>query len=182
MEICWVEKRAYPYIPLHVFMGFLFYFKPFFLRRVSEPLKGLRCLHAYVRGTGFKPLVQGFLQNFSFSRQFFVIWSIEWFELVTSLVFRCKNGKIIPPYYSTASNGSSGKIFKTNRQLHFFREKSNFQHFPPFVLQLAPVTGHGYMINPPGRNCMWRVGFPCPVNYNDNELFCGGYVGKCQKI
>lgn len=25
---------------------------------------------------------------------------------------------------------------------------------------------------------MWRFGFPNPVNYNDNELFCGGYAGK----
>lgn len=33
---------------------------------------------------------------------------------------------------------------------------------------------------------MWRFGYPNPVNYNDNELFCGGYAvqwdqndGKC---
>lgn len=25
---------------------------------------------------------------------------------------------------------------------------------------------------------MWRFGFPNPVNYNDNELFCGGYAGE----
>lgn len=29
---------------------------------------------------------------------------------------------------------------------------------------------------PPSRNTMWRLGFPNPVNYNDNELFCGGYA------
>lgn len=23
---------------------------------------------------------------------------------------------------------------------------------------------------------MWRFGYPNPVNYNDNELFCGGYA------
>ncbi|KAK0174819.1 hypothetical protein PV327_010546 [Microctonus hyperodae] len=31
-------------------------------------------------------------------------------------------------------------------------------------------------MNPPSRNSMWRFGFPNPVNYNDNELFCGGYA------
>ncbi|KAK9511505.1 hypothetical protein O3M35_000145 [Rhynocoris fuscipes] len=41
-------------------------------------------------------------------------------------------------------------------------------------------------MDPPARNSMWRFGFPTPVNYNDNELFCGGYAvqweqnqGKC---
>lgn len=34
-------------------------------------------------------------------------------------------------------------------------------------------------MDPPARNAMWRFGFPNPVNYNDNELFCGGYAGKC---
>lgn len=32
-------------------------------------------------------------------------------------------------------------------------------------------------MDPPSRNAMWRFGFPNPVNYNDNELFCGGYAG-----
>lgn len=48
------------------------------------------------------------------------------------------------------------------------------------------VTGHGRLMDPPARNSMWRFGFPNPVNYNDNELFCGGYSvqweqngGKC---
>lgn len=43
------------------------------------------------------------------------------------------------------------------------------------------VQGHGRLMDPPARNSMWRFGFPNPVNYNDNELFCGGYAGKCQK-
>jgi hypothetical protein len=25
---------------------------------------------------------------------------------------------------------------------------------------------------------MWRFGFPNPVNYDDNEVFCGGYGGN----
>lgn len=39
------------------------------------------------------------------------------------------------------------------------------------------VSGHGRLMDPPARNSMWRFGFPNPVNYNDNELFCGGYAG-----
>ncbi|XP_026481801.1 uncharacterized protein LOC113388983 [Ctenocephalides felis] len=45
---------------------------------------------------------------------------------------------------------------------------------------------HGRLMDPPARNAMWRFGYPNPVNYNDNELFCGGYAvqwdkneGKC---
>ncbi|KAI4461636.1 hypothetical protein MML48_5g00000807 [Holotrichia oblita] len=48
------------------------------------------------------------------------------------------------------------------------------------------VYGHGRLMDPPARNSMWRFGFPNPVNYNDNELFCGGFAvqwtqnqGKC---
>jgi len=33
-------------------------------------------------------------------------------------------------------------------------------------------------MDPPARNAMWRLGFPNPVNYNDNEVYCGGYGGR----
>lgn len=36
------------------------------------------------------------------------------------------------------------------------------------------VDGHGRLMDPPARNSMWRLGFNNPVNYNDNELYCGG--------
>lgn len=42
----------------------------------------------------------------------------------------------------------------------------------------TPVEAHGRLMDPPARNAMWRFGFPNPVNYNDNELFCGGYAGN----
>ncbi|XP_055624381.1 uncharacterized protein LOC129767465 [Toxorhynchites rutilus septentrionalis] len=41
---------------------------------------------------------------------------------------------------------------------------------------ITAVIGHGRLMDPPSRNAMWRFGFPNPVNYNDNELFCGGYA------
>jgi len=58
---------------------------------------------------------------------------------------------------------------------------------PLLLMFLVPTcTGHGYLAKPPARNSMWRFGFSNPVNYNDNELFCGGFgvqwdvnQGKC---
>ncbi|XP_012258067.2 uncharacterized protein LOC105687198 isoform X2 [Athalia rosae] len=44
------------------------------------------------------------------------------------------------------------------------------------VLNESGVRSHGRLMDPPSRNSMWRFGFPNPVNYNDNELFCGGYA------
>jgi len=59
----------------------------------------------------------------------------------------------------------------------------------PLLLLLATlstVTPHGFLYDPPARNAMWRFGFTNPVNYNDNELYCGGFSvqwsnngGKC---
>ncbi|XP_052786377.1 uncharacterized protein LOC128221816 [Mya arenaria] len=42
------------------------------------------------------------------------------------------------------------------------------------VVTLREVKGHGYMYDPPQRSSAWRLGFNTPVNYQDNELFCGG--------
>lgn len=39
------------------------------------------------------------------------------------------------------------------------------------------VDCHGRLMEPPARNSMWRFGYPNPVDYNDNELYCGGYSG-----
>lgn len=41
---------------------------------------------------------------------------------------------------------------------------------------LSQVDGHGRLIDPPARSTAWRYGFKTPVNYNDNELYCGGYT------
>ena len=42
------------------------------------------------------------------------------------------------------------------------------------LLEIGLAAGHGRLMEPPARNSMWRFGFVNPVNYNDNELFCGG--------
>lgn len=54
------------------------------------------------------------------------------------------------------------------------------------LIQLIDVcNGHGRLLEPPGRSSAWRFGFKVPINYNDDELFCGGLFhqigldGKC---
>jgi len=54
------------------------------------------------------------------------------------------------------------------------------------IVTLTLVNAHGRLMMPPARNAMWRFGYPNPVNYDDNELYCGGYAvqweqngGKC---
>jgi len=48
-------------------------------------------------------------------------------------------------------------------------------------LVISFVNGHGRLMDPPARNAMWRFGYPNPVNYNDNELFCGGYAVQWER-
>lgn len=46
---------------------------------------------------------------------------------------------------------------------------------------LFEVEGHGRLMEPPARNSMWRFGFVNPINYNDNEVFCGGFAEQWEK-
>lgn len=43
------------------------------------------------------------------------------------------------------------------------------------------VSGHGRLIEPPSRASAWRYGFDTPHNYNDHELFCGGFTRQWQR-
>ncbi|XP_015518735.1 uncharacterized protein LOC107223546 [Neodiprion lecontei] len=38
------------------------------------------------------------------------------------------------------------------------------------------IFGHGMLVDPVNRSSMWRKGYSTPINYNDNENFCGGYA------
>ncbi|XP_070073557.1 uncharacterized protein [Drosophila takahashii] len=51
---------------------------------------------------------------------------------------------------------------------------------------LMTSNGHGRLIEPPSRASAWRFGFQTPPDYNDHELYCGGFTrqwkingGKC---
>ncbi|XP_028138706.2 uncharacterized protein LOC114333082 isoform X1 [Diabrotica virgifera virgifera] len=55
-----------------------------------------------------------------------------------------------------------------------------------FYTLFSSTNGHGRLIEPPSRASAWRYGFDTPHNYNDHELFCGGFTrqwvkneGKC---
>jgi hypothetical protein len=39
----------------------------------------------------------------------------------------------------------------------------------------SPCLSHGRLWDPPGRSTMWRRGYNTPPNYDDNQLFCGGF-------
>ncbi|KAL8573639.1 hypothetical protein ACOMHN_007192 [Nucella lapillus] len=54
------------------------------------------------------------------------------------------------------------------------------------VLHVPGTVGHGRLMDPPSRSSLWRLDFNSPPNYDDNQLFCGGfsvqwerYEGKC---
>ncbi|XP_065344983.1 uncharacterized protein LOC135942658 [Cloeon dipterum] len=54
------------------------------------------------------------------------------------------------------------------------------------VVSTAYVAGHGFAKDPPSRSSMWRYGYDTPINYEDSQLWCGGfqiqhnaYGGKC---
>lgn len=49
-----------------------------------------------------------------------------------------------------------------------------FLTYSLFAWMVDMVFSHGRLMDPPARNSMWRFGFNNPVNYNDNELYCGG--------
>lgn len=35
--------------------------------------------------------------------------------------------------------------------------------------------GYGRLVDPPSRASAWRFGWGTPIDYNDNEGFCGGF-------
>ncbi|WAR03536.1 hypothetical protein MAR_010094 [Mya arenaria] len=44
-----------------------------------------------------------------------------------------------------------------------------------FVTMVTVVSGHGRLLEPPSRSSLWRFGYKTPINYDDNQLFCGGF-------
>ncbi|KAK4884510.1 hypothetical protein RN001_000781 [Aquatica leii] len=55
-----------------------------------------------------------------------------------------------------------------------------------FSAFIVTIDSHGMMLDPPNRSSLWRFNDSFPINYDDNENFCGGYGvqwdlnnGKC---
>ena len=55
----------------------------------------------------------------------------------------------------------------------------NYYFFILKVILLAQlldnVYGHGRLIDPASRSSAWRFGWPTPKNYDDNQLYSGGF-------
>ncbi|XP_037796379.1 uncharacterized protein LOC119591704 [Penaeus monodon] len=54
------------------------------------------------------------------------------------------------------------------------------------LMVVGGTWSHGRLMEPPSRASAWRLGFETPIDYNDNEDFCGGFShqyyvneGKC---
>lgn len=47
--------------------------------------------------------------------------------------------------------------------------------------KLPSVEGHGRLIEPASRNCMWRFNYKNPRNYNDMGLNCGGFTNQFER-
>ena len=48
--------------------------------------------------------------------------------------------------------------------------------FVALCFVMVSVDGHGYIIDPPGRSSLWRVGIKgAPCNNDDNGINCGGF-------
>jgi len=45
------------------------------------------------------------------------------------------------------------------------------------LLQLLydAVAGHGRLVEPPSRASMWRYGYATTPDFQDNQLWCGGF-------
>lgn len=43
------------------------------------------------------------------------------------------------------------------------------------LASIPAAEAHGRLIEPPSRASAWRYGFQTPPNYNDHELYCGGF-------
>lgn len=43
------------------------------------------------------------------------------------------------------------------------------------IQQCHQVNGHGMLVDPPNRSTLWRFDDSFPVNWDDNQNFCGGF-------
>jgi len=48
-------------------------------------------------------------------------------------------------------------------------------YFLVFFVQIWPSLEHARLMEPPSRASMWRLGFPTPVDQDDNQSYCGGF-------
>lgn len=51
------------------------------------------------------------------------------------------------------------------------------------AITVVEIVGHGMMLEPINRSSIWRRNASFPINYQDNQNFCGGfYVSTSHNI
>ncbi|XP_044738726.1 uncharacterized protein LOC123300253 [Chrysoperla carnea] len=71
--------------------------------------------------------------------------------------------------------------FTTNDNGYYKKIRLNFIVITICLCIIGNVNGHGRLIEPPSRASAWRYGFNTPANYNDHELYCGGFTRQWQR-
>lgn len=56
-----------------------------------------------------------------------------------------------------------------------FDQLTNCQRSVKYFIKVL-VSGHGRLLEPPSRSSAWRAGFKAPINYDDDQLYCGGFT------
>lgn len=56
-----------------------------------------------------------------------------------------------------------------------FKNKSVVLLVTIFGCQILAIHAHGMLMNPISRGSRWRVDPSAPRNYDDNQLYCGGF-------
>lgn len=46
---------------------------------------------------------------------------------------------------------------------------------------ILTVMGHGMLLNPVSRGSRWRYDAKATANYDDNQLFCGGFNVRIER-
>lgn len=54
-------------------------------------------------------------------------------------------------------------------------EKYLFTTLLLFFALINHAYGHGRLLDPPARSSAWRFDKKFPIEYTDNEMFCGGF-------
>ena len=48
------------------------------------------------------------------------------------------------------------------------------------ILQIVKINSHGRLLDPPARTSAWRYDNRFPAFYDDNRMFCGGFLVQNQ--
>ena len=116
------------------------------------------------------------------------VWSVWWWQ--------CYHHFHLAPQLSSIS-----RHWSVSQSVSQWWPASDMKFLLLTPLVVISVSGHGFLFDPPARNAMWRwevesqshyiywlapvcprFGYTNPVNYNDNELYCGGFSVQWDQV